>query len=85
MSPNICNNCGGKYEEKDGRYICQACGSYKPQEMSNEEATLLYMAFQKLRLAEFSEAESEFNDIILKYPENPSGYWGRLMARYSII
>ena len=84
MNPNICNNCGGKFEEKGGRYICQACGSYKPQEMSNEEATLLYMAFQKLRLAEFSEAELEFNDIVLKYPENPSGYWGRLMAKYSI-
>ena len=84
MNSNICNNCGGKYEEQDGRWICQACGSYMPQEISNEEATLLYMAFQKIRLAEFSEAEPEFDDIILKYPENPSGYWGRLMAKYSI-
>ena len=84
MNSNICNNCGGKYEEQDGHWICQACGSYMPQEISNEEATLLYMAFQKIRLAEFSEAEPEFDDIILKYPENPSGYWGRLMAKYSI-
>ena len=84
MNPNICNNCGGDYEYRHGRWICRACGSYKPEELSNEEVTLLYTAFQKLRLAEFSEAEIEFDDILQKYPENPNAYWGRLMAKYGI-
>ena len=84
MNSNICNCCGGEFEYRNGRWICRSCGSYKPEEISGEEVTLLYTAYQKLRLAEFSEAELEFDDFIQKYPENPHGYWGRLMAKYCI-
>ena len=84
MNPNICNNCGGDYEYRHGRWICRSCGSYKPEEISGEEVTLLYTASQKLRLAEFDEAELEFDDIVRKYPQNPNGYWGRLLCRYGI-
>jgi len=84
MNPNLCNNCGGDYEYRHGRWICRSCGAYKPEELSNEEVTLLYTASQKLRLAEFDEAEQEFDDIVRKYPQNPNGYWGRLMSRYGI-
>ena len=84
MNLNICNNCGGEYEYRNGCYICRACGALKPEEISNEEVTLLYTAYQKLRLADFDEAEKEFDDIVLKYPKNPNGYWGRLMAKYGI-
>ena len=84
MQSNMCINCGGDYEYRNGRWICRACGSYKPEEISNEEVTLLYTASQKLRLADFDEAEQEFDDIVRKYPQNPNGYWGRLMSRYGI-
>ena len=84
MNPNICNQCGGDYEYRGGRWICRACGSYKPESISTEEEVLLYTAHQKLRLAEFAEAELEFDDFIRRYPENPCGYWGRLLARYGI-
>ena len=84
MNPNLCNNCGGAYEYRHGRWVCRSCGALKPEAISNEEVTLLYTAYQKLRLADFSEAELEFDDIIRKYPENPNGYWGRLMAKYGI-
>ena len=84
MNQTICNNCGGDYEYRNGRWICRACGAYKPEELSNEEVTLLYTASQRLRLAEFYEAEQAFDDIVRKYPQNPAGYWGRLMARYGI-
>ena len=84
MNSNICNHCGGEYEYRGGRWICRWCGSYKQESVSSEEEVLLYGAYQKLRLTEFIEAESEFDDFIQKYPENPSGYWGRLMARYAI-
>ena len=84
MNPNICNQCGGDYEYRGGRWVCRACGSYKPESITNEEVTLLYTAHQKLRLAEFAEAELEFDDFIRRYPENPCGYWGRLLARYGI-
>ena len=84
MNSNICNHCGGDYEYRGGRWICRWCGSYKQESVSSEEEVLLYGSYQKLRLTEFIEAESEFDDFIQKYPENPSGYWGRLMARYAI-
>ena len=84
MNQNICNNCGGEYQYRNGRWICQSCGSYMPEAISNEEMTLLYTAFQKLRLAEFYEAELEFDDVISKHPMNPNAYWGRLMAKYGI-
>ena len=84
MNQNLCNNCGGEYEYRNGRWVCRACGAFKPEEISNEEVTLLYTAYQNLRLAKFSESEQEFDDIIEKYPQNPNGYWGRLMARYGI-
>ena len=84
MNPNICNNCGGDYEHRNGRWRCRACGAYKPETLSNEEVTLLYTAYQKLRFAEFLEAEKEFDDILTKYPKNASAYWGRLMAKYGI-
>ena len=84
MSQNICNICGANYEYRNGRWVCPACGAYKPEELSNEEVTLLYNAAQKLRLCDFDEAEKAYTDIIEKYPKNPNGYWGRLMSRYGI-
>ena len=84
MGADICDHCGGSYIYTNGRYVCQACGSYKPEEISNEEVTLLCMAYQKLRTARFKAARRAFDDIIQEYPENPSAYWGRLMAKYGV-
>ena len=84
FNPNICYNCGGDYLEENGRLVCRHCGSYKSKTISGEEITLLYTAFQKLRLADFYEAEQEFDDILRKYPKCAQAYWGRLMSRYGI-
>ena len=37
MNQNICNNCGGEYQYLGGRFVCQSCGSYMPEAISNEE------------------------------------------------
>ena len=84
MSQNICNICGANYEYIAGRWKCPACGAYKTEELSNEEVTLLYNAAQKLRFANFDEAEEAYSDIIEKFPQNPEGYWGRLLSKYGI-
>ncbi|MBQ8424676.1 MAG: toll/interleukin-1 receptor domain-containing protein [Clostridia bacterium] len=84
MSKNYCNICGSNYEYEAGRWKCPACGVYKEEEFSNEEETLIYNAEQKLRLANFDDAELAFDDIIRKYPKNPAGYWGRLRASYGV-
>lgn len=84
MNQNICYNCGGECVPRGGRLVCAHCGTYKPAAITGEELTLLFTAFQKLRLAEFYEAEQEFDDIIHRYPSNAQAYWGRLMARFGI-
>lgn len=84
MKQNICYNCGGEWVSRGGRLVCPYCGSYKPADITGEELTLLYTAYQKLRLAEFYEAEQEFDDIIHRYPTNAQAYWGRLMSRFGI-
>ena len=84
MSQNVCNICGANYEYHNGRWKCPACGAFKAEELSNEEATLLYNAAQKLRLSDFDEAEKAYADIITKYPQNSEGYWGHLLSRYGI-
>ena len=84
MNLNLCSNCGSQFVYRNGSWICQGCGARKPEEITNEEVSLLYAAFQKLRLAEFEEAERAFDDIIRRYPKNPNGYWGRLMSKYDI-
>ena len=84
MSKNICSVCGSNFEYEAGRWKCPACGVYKEEEFSNEENTLLYNADQKLRLANFDDAELAFDDIVRKYPKNPAGYWGRLCSSYGV-
>lgn len=81
---NICNICGANYEYKDGKWRCPACGAYKPEEISNEEETLLYNAAQKLRLNAFDDAEILYRDVVLQYPKNSRGYWGLVLAKYGI-
>jgi len=84
MSRNTCNICGANYEYRKGRWICPACGAFKAEELSNEEATLLYNAAQKLRVQEFDVAEELYFDIINKYPTQHEAYWGYVCSKYGI-
>ena len=84
INTNSCPFCGGEFAYNNGKPKCRYCGAYKTLSASNEETSLFYSATQKLRLADFVEAELEFDDIVQKYPENSNGYWGRLMAKYGI-
>ena len=84
LGQNVCSICGANYEYAGGRWKCPACGAYKAEELSGEEVTLLYNAAQKLRLLDFDEAEKAYSDIIERYPNNPEGYWGRLLSRHGI-
>ena len=85
MNQSVCNICGAIYEYQKGRWRCSGCGAYKPDEISPEEVTLLDVAGQKLREANFLAAEKDYADIIKRYPENHAGYWGRLLAKYNIV
>lgn len=84
MNQNICYNCGGEFVNRGGTLVCHYCGTVKPENISGEELTLLYTAFQRLRIADFSDAEQEFDDIIRRHPRNAQAYWGRLLTRYGI-
>lgn len=84
MQKDCCIYCGAPYEYEDGKWKCAYCGAYKPEELSNEEVTLLYNTAQKLRLNAFDDAEEMYRDIIRKYPQNSEGYWGLVLSKYGI-
>lgn len=84
MSRNQCNICGALYQYVAGRWKCPGCGAYKPEELSNEEETLLYNAATRLRVQDFIEAEELYFDIIQKYPKQHEAYWGYVCSRYGV-
>ena len=84
MNKNQCNSCGAYFEYRNGKWICPACDAIKPEELSNEEVTLLYTAAQKLRVQEFDDAEEAYLDIIQKYPKQHEAYWGYVCSHYGI-
>lgn len=82
-----CSICGSHHLIKinDCEYLCENCGYINIiQVVTSEESTLLRIAFQKLRMQDFYEAEDEFTDIIEKYPKCYEAYWGRLCSRYGL-
>ena len=84
MDHNQCFECGGTLRNDNGRLVCENCNTYRSPYISNEEAMLLTSAYQKLRLADFSDAEAEFDDIIRRHPKCADAYWGHLLAIYGI-
>lgn len=84
MNKSICNICGGNLINKDGRWVCESCGAFLPEEITNEQLALLYNANQKLRLADFDAAEEMFSDVIGKYGDCSDAYFGRTLAKYGI-
>lgn len=85
MQKNICNICGGNLINKNGRWVCEACGAYAPEEITAEEISLLYNARQKLRLGNFDDAEEMYADVARQYPTNVEAYWGLLLSQYGIV
>ncbi len=84
IDKNICNICGGNYVPKNGRWVCEACGAFKPEEINNEELTLIYRAEEEIRCTNFEDAEDTFSHVIELYPDDSEGYWGYLRAHYGI-
>lgn len=86
---NICNTCGASLINRDGRWVCPACGTYAPEEITNEELTLLYNANMLLRTLDFDGAENAFTDLIERYPKNSAGIGGDsvldLVSNMSVI
>ena len=83
MSLKICNYCGGVLKPLGEGWCCPVCGVLSVG-TPEEEASLIREAFQRLRLYEFEEAKKSFDEMILRYPKNPDGYWGRLLSKYEI-
>ena len=85
MNLNICNNCGGTYEYRGGRYVCRACGSYRYENLSDEEKAAVQEAAKMLFAGDFEAAEEAFGKIIFRYPATAEAYWGRLKAHYRVL
>ncbi|GEM_PF-6637523 len=84
VNKSTCNICGGNLINKNGRWVCESCGAFLPEEITSEQLILLYNANQKLRLADFDAAEEAYSDIIRKYGDCSDAYFGRALAHYGI-
>ena len=84
MDKNICPFCGSPLELANHRLKCRYCGYNKAEDASPEESSLLYVAFQKLRMADFDEASELFSDILRHFPNSSEAYWGATLAEYGI-
>ena len=83
---NICNICGGNLVLKDGHWECEACGApaLVDVNMAEDERVALSNASQYLRICNFEKAQKLYMDIMERYPNNPEGYWGYTLAKFSI-
>ena len=85
MDKSTCPRCGGQIiASGNGRFQCKHCRFILPEEITNEELTLLYGANQQLRIGNFDEAEALFRDLTERYPKSSEGHWGLVLARYGI-
>ena len=69
---------------KTGAGYVKAAVLFLPEEITNEQSTLLYEANQKLRMADFDAAEDLYSDIIQKYSDCSDAYFGKALAHYGI-
>ena len=85
MDKSTCPRCGGQIVASgNGRSHCKHCRFILPEEIANEELSLLYDANRQLRIGDFDGAEAFFRDIVERYPKSSEGYWGLVLARYGI-
>ncbi|MCQ2770992.1 MAG: leucine-rich repeat domain-containing protein, partial [Clostridia bacterium] len=80
----ICSYCGFSFETNESTYSCPACGALINNVLDENLNSLLAIASQKLRLADFDGAEEIYTSIIDKYPTCGEAYWGGLLSIFGI-
>lgn len=86
MHLNLCKSCGGDLERIGNYYKCNFCGNKWVIDISDDVHVVdRANAWAALRDCDFEKAVELFENIIFKDPENHEAYWGRALARASII
>ncbi len=84
-----CNHCGKDIHIGFGKVsTCMYCGSNVESPMATEKdyySELVEKCEGKLANRDYSEAIAEYDRIINLYPNKSRLYWGRLLARKSVI
>ena len=81
-----CKICGGTLVRSGSFDVCEYCGNKWEIDRSNEiQAVDRANAWASLRDGDFEKAARQFEEILLKEPDNHEAYWGRALAANGII
>lgn len=86
MAVIVCKICGGTLVRSGSFDVCEYCGNKWEIDRSNEiQAVDRANAWASLRDGDFEKAARQFEEILLKEPDNHEAYWGRALAANGII
>lgn len=81
-----CKICGGTLVRSGSFDVCEYCGNKWEIDRSNEiQAVDRANAWASVRDGDFEKASRQFEEILLKEPDNHEAYWGRALAANGII
>lgn len=81
-----CKICGGTLVRSGSFDVCEYCGNKWEIDRSNEiQAVDRANAWASLRDGDFEKAARQFEEILLKEPDDHELYWGRALAANGII
>lgn len=86
MELKKCEICGGTVVREGNFYVCEYCGNRWEIDSANDiHAVDRANAWSALRDGDFEKAAEQFENIIVKEPDNHEAYWGRALALSGIV
>ena len=83
-----CKCCGCPNETVEGKFVvvCEACGTEQViPKLDSEKKTNLFNRANAARLkCDFEKALSNYEQILIDYPNDPEAHWGIVLCRYGI-
>lgn len=86
MELKKCEICGGTVVREGNFCVCEYCGNRWEIDSANDiHAVDRANAWSALRDGDFEKAAEQFENIIVKEPDNHEAYWGRALALSGIV
>jgi len=86
MELMTCKTCAGSLIREGNYYVCEACGNKFEIDRANDiNAVQRANAWEALRQSDYEKATELFEEILLKDKSDHEAYWGKSLAKASIL